>query len=90
MSSSVAANVLKEIPRLSRAIQKATNADGITVLSNSGSAAGQVVFHSHIHIVPRYEGDGLGEFVQIRSKASIQPEEANEILTSIQSHLENE
>jgi histidine triad (HIT) family protein len=34
--------------------------DGININMNNKSAAGQVVFHSHIHVIPRYEGDGFG------------------------------
>lgn len=33
-------------------------ADGINILQNTGKAAGQTVFHFHIHLIPRYEGDG--------------------------------
>ena len=32
-------------------------ADGITVLQSNGAAAGQVVFHLHLHLVPRFAGD---------------------------------
>ena len=34
--------------------------DGINVVQNNGSAAGQTVFHFHMHLIPRYEGDGVG------------------------------
>lgn len=34
-------------------------ADGVTVTSNVKPAAGQVIFHTHIHIIPRYKDDGL-------------------------------
>ena len=44
---------------VSVAIKRATNADGINLEMNNEKAAGQIVFHSHIHIVPRFEGDGL-------------------------------
>lgn len=33
-------------------------ADGINILQNTGTAAGQTVFHFHIHLIPRYNGDG--------------------------------
>jgi len=33
-------------------------ADGIMLQMNSGKAAGQTVFHAHLHIIPRFEGDG--------------------------------
>ena len=38
--------------RLSRAM----GADGINVVQNNGEAAGQTVFHFHMHLIPRYEG----------------------------------
>lgn len=39
-------------------------ADGINVLSSSGQAAGQEVFHLHVHVVPRYADEpGLGVLV---------------------------
>jgi histidine triad (HIT) family protein len=34
-------------------------ADGVNVIQNSGAAAWQTVFHYHVHVVPRYEGDPL-------------------------------
>src|SRR3989344_2959122 len=33
--------------------------DGFNVLMNNLEPAGQVVFHAHVHIIPRKEGDGL-------------------------------
>ena len=59
MPRDVAANVLKELPRLARAVQAATGCDGVNVVSNALPAAGQVVFHVHFHVIPRFEGDGL-------------------------------
>jgi histidine triad (HIT) family protein len=35
------------------------NADGVNLLHSAGSAAWQVVFHFHIHVIPRYAGDPL-------------------------------
>lgn len=65
---------------------QATGSDGINVLHNGGSSAGQVVFHLHFHVVPRFEGDGL--FSQFASsKTMITQEEAAQILAKIKSHL---
>ena len=33
-------------------------ADGINLLQSTGRAASQVIFHLHVHVIPRYEGDG--------------------------------
>ncbi len=43
--------------RVARAIVAALKPDGFNIIQNNGSAAGQVVFHFHIHIIPRWEGD---------------------------------
>ncbi len=34
--------------------------DGFNLVQNNGIAAGQTVFHFHIHLIPRYENDGAG------------------------------
>lgn len=47
------------VHRLSSAIERAVGADGVNILMNNREHAGQVVDHPHIHIVPRYKGDGL-------------------------------
>ena len=49
-----------QLPRLAAAILQATAAEGVNILQNNGSAAGQVVQHVHIHLIPRRVGDGLG------------------------------
>ncbi|WP_298818632.1 HIT family protein [Chloroflexus sp.] len=43
--------------RVARAIVTALQPDGFNIIQNNGAAAGQVVFHFHIHIIPRWEGD---------------------------------
>jgi histidine triad (HIT) family protein len=35
------------------------NADGVNLLQSTGRAASQVIFHFHMHVIPRYAGDGL-------------------------------
>ncbi len=45
--------------RLARRMKDVLSADGINLISASGSAAWQTVFHFHIHVVPRYEDDPL-------------------------------
>lgn len=50
---------LDVIQKVGLAIKKATNCEGINILNNNGEAAGQTVFHCHIHIIPRYSDDSL-------------------------------
>jgi histidine triad (HIT) family protein len=48
----------RAVQKVAGAIQAALRPDGINVIQNNGAAAGQTVFHYHVHIIPRWEGDG--------------------------------
>jgi histidine triad (HIT) family protein len=54
-----AAAVFRSAARLARAIRAAFQPQGLSVYQANGKAAGQTVFHLHIHLVPRHEGDGM-------------------------------
>ena len=54
-----AAAVFGSAARVARAIRGAFEPQGLSVYQANGAAAGQTVFHLHIHLVPRYEGDGM-------------------------------
>ncbi len=54
------AELAKVLPKISKAVVTAMNAEGYNILQNNGRVAGQVVPHIHIHIIPRNAGDGLG------------------------------
>jgi histidine triad (HIT) family protein len=45
--------------RLARAIQDAFRPQGLSVYQANGQVAGQTVFHFHVHLIPRYDGDGV-------------------------------
>jgi histidine triad (HIT) family protein len=49
----------QEIQKISKAVKGGVKADGINVHMNNDSVAGQEIFHAHVHIIPRFEGDGL-------------------------------
>ena len=51
--------------RIALAVKKATNADGISISQQNGKAAGQEIFHLHVHIIPRYEGQKLPSFSEV-------------------------
>lgn len=60
MESQTAQEVFAPVPQLARALKKTTGAAGINLLNNSEEAAGQTVFHAHVHLIPRFdETDGL-------------------------------
>ena len=51
--------VMSATHKLADAVKKALNPDGINLLQLNGKAANQVVPHLHVHIVPRWFGDGV-------------------------------
>ena len=53
-----AAAVMRTALQVARAVKAARRCDGINLFQASGSAAGQSVFHFHVHILPRWSGDG--------------------------------
>ena len=53
------ANVARGTHKIAAAAMKAFKADGITVQQFNEPAGGQVVFHLHMHVMPRYDGIAL-------------------------------
>jgi len=47
------------LKKISIAIKNATNADGVNIHINNEPAAGQIIFHTHMHIVPRFLADDI-------------------------------
>lgn len=46
--------LFKPLKKLSVAIKKATGASGVKIVINNEKASGQIIFHTHIHIIPKY------------------------------------
>ena len=51
-------SITKVMKKISLALIKALGAEGINTIMNTGRAAGQLVSHTHIHIIPRFKNDG--------------------------------
>lgn len=56
LDETVAAKALPLAGKIGIAMKKALGCVGFNVVQNNGEAAGQTVFHFHVHIIPRYEG----------------------------------
>ena len=82
------AAVIKTVQRIGRAITKSLQPDGLNILQNDGAAAGQVVFHYHIHIIPRWSGDSVRPFKVAESNADL--EELHQIAAQIRAALDAE
>lgn len=77
-----AAKVFPIARRIASALQKTYGCDGVNILQNNGEAAGQTVFHLHVHVVPRYYGDS----VQIKWKPGDTPD-LNEVAEEIKKNI---
>lgn len=53
-----AAKAMKLAKKLGKHIVDTLGAQGLNIVQNNGAAAGQTVMHFHLHIIPRYDGDG--------------------------------
>jgi histidine triad (HIT) family protein len=74
------------VRKLATSIKNAVKADGINLIMNNGTAAGQTVFYPHVHIIPRFEGDGIAVMPQrVSSYEEMQHTQAD-IIKAIQSN----
>lgn len=55
----IAQKLLPVTKKIALALKNTCQIEGLNVLQNNGSAAGQTVFHYHIHLVPRYIDDSV-------------------------------
>lgn len=85
VSDNVAAHLLPLARDVANAVKEATGADGTNIVMNNGAAAGQIVFHCHIHVIPRKNNDAgyLGLHINYASDA-----EADEYAAKIRSEIE--
>ncbi|MBD3249659.1 HIT domain-containing protein [Candidatus Woesearchaeota archaeon] len=73
----------KTAKKIAKAIEQATDADGINLGQNNGKAAGQEVFHAHIHIIPRFSDDGLKHWPGGKYKEGEEKEFAEKIRSKL-------
>lgn len=60
LDDAVAAKVLILAKKMVTKLTEILGCDGYHLVQNNGAAAGQTVFHFHLHMIPRYEGDKIG------------------------------
>ncbi len=52
-------HVQETVHKVALALEKGAEADGVNLMMNNREHAGQVVHHAHVHLIPRFKGDGL-------------------------------
>jgi histidine triad (HIT) family protein len=54
------ASVMAMAARVARATTNVIHPEGLNLITSAGSAAGQTIFHLHVHVVPRWRDDAIG------------------------------
>ena len=82
ISDDMAAKAMILAKKMATKMTEALKCDGFNIVQNNGEPAGQTVFHFHMHLIPRYEGDQVG----ITWKpGTLSDEVKNEILEKLKS-----
>ena len=55
----VSSELSKAVKKVARALSSALGNEGFNILVNNKKVAGQLVPHAHIHVIPRFSGDGI-------------------------------
>ena len=58
LSDETAAEAIVLAKKIAGKMREKLKCDGLNLLQNNGETAGQTIHHFHIHVIPRYEGDG--------------------------------
>lgn len=83
MDDETTQQVFTAVKNLAEPIKRAVHADGINLEMNNDAVAGQVIFHAHVHIVPRFETDGFKHWKGTPYKEG----QMQDVLKKIQSQL---
>lgn len=59
LSDEDASKIFVVAKKVAAAMKKVLNCDGLNIVQNNGELAGQTVFHFHMHLIPRYQNDGV-------------------------------
>jgi histidine triad (HIT) family protein len=88
LSETTAAAVGRVLPRLCRAVMKATGTTAYNVLQNNGRSAHQAVMHVHFHIIPKH-ADGTGLDITWQPQ-SLDQKEGSQLAKQIAGYIETD
>ena len=78
-------DVFTVVPRIANALKKAFNPIGLNIVSNNEKPL-QSVFHFHIHLIPRYEDDGM-KLSTINNYGKYDSDYFKKLVTAVQNYL---
>ena len=70
--------------RIAAAAKQAFNADGLTIQQFNEASGGQVVFHLHVHVMPRHDGIALLPPASRREDAKVLEDNATKLIAALQ------
>ena len=76
------AHLFTIVKKLADAVRTGVNADGISLVQNNGKAANQIVFHLHVHVIPRHN-----ERKSLRPREVVDATILDEVADRISKHL---
>jgi histidine triad (HIT) family protein len=79
------AHLHRIVKRVALAVRESTKADGISIIQQNGKAAGQEIFHLHVHVIPRYEGQKLPRFGEI---SEADREKLDQVAANLRRHMQ--
>lgn len=79
----VAGRAMKLAKKLATRMTEVFKCEGFNILQNNNEAAGQTVFHFHLHLIPRYENAKSNKDILVWSQETFTPEEFAEIRDSL-------
>ncbi len=82
MSENALCDLMRPVQKIATAVMKGVGAHGVNIAINNEEAAGQIVFHTHVHIIPRINGSSY------RSHTSYEDGEAEEVAGRIREVLD--
>ena len=85
LDEATSSKVLALAAKIGAAMKKGLKCDGFNLVQNNGLAAGQTVFHLHVHVIPRFEGDT--DHINIGWKPGETPADLQEIAEAIKANL---
>ena len=84
MDDTTAAHVFQVAVKVAKAMKETLGCEGLNIVQNNGEIAGQTVFHFHMHLIPRYQGDTVGI---TWTPGELSDQDKEEILSKVRAQL---
>ena len=79
------AHVMQVAQKIAKAQMKMFGADGVTIQQFNESAGGQVVFHLHVHVIPRHEGVAMKPPASVKAEPAALSDQALKLTAALKS-----